>query len=405
MEGVVIQTHMETNHGASTTTKKAALGGLAVVGFIALILIGIATAIYAASFLPKALTRLSSANVYLSSLTQTGGSNQLEPVQQPATQVIYTPAPTANTIPFGTTTTTTTVTPPVTVTPPTTTTTVTTPVTPTYVPPRTTPTYRVVQVPASQNYSGLPDLVATITSVGYLRNDGDTSSFVAANTVPSGRQGAVRFVIANRGTNVTGSWNFEADLPNSSSNSNYRSSSQQSLKPGDSIVYTLGYDNSTRGSDTFRVEADSSRNVSESNESNNTDSESIYFNGTSSSNNSGSDYDSNGNYCRNGTYYSNGRYYCETSSSSNNNHDSYDSNGKYCSNGTYYSSGRYYCETSSNSNTSSYDSNGNYCRYGTYTQNGRRYCETQSNTNGSYDSDGNYCRYGTYYQNQHYYCY
>jgi hypothetical protein len=324
-----------TSHNNPTQTRKAAVGGLAVVGFIALILIGIATAIYAASYLPKAIGRLSSANVYLSSLVQPSGNDdntQLEAVN-PNVPVTYQPAPTSTTtlpinVPAA----------------PTTPAANPTPTTggPSYTP-APTPTVRVVQVPASQNYYGLADLVTTITSVGYLRSNGNTSSFVAANTVPNGYQGAVKFVVANRGTNISNDWSFEARLPGAGSQSTYHSPVQRSLKPGDSIIFTIGFDSSTRGSATVRIDADSTNRVSETNESNNTASQTIYINGNSNNDNDNEEYDSNGNFCRYGTYYSNGRYYCETSSNSNNN-SNYDSNGNYCRYGTYYQNGRYYCE-------------------------------------------------------------
>lgn len=350
---------METNHDSSQT-RKAAVGSLAIVGFIALILIGIATAIYAASFLPKAFSHLSTANVYLSTLTQpSGNDNQLQVVNSTSTPVTDTPAPTS--IPLSPAATSTPVTP-------------TTPATPApkpaYTPPSYTPTYQVVTVPA-QTYYGLPDLVTNITSVGYLRNSGDTSSFVSANTVPNGYQGAVRFVIANRGTNVSGGWTFLADLPTNDSSGNYRSSSQRSLNPGDSIVFTLGFDSTNRGSDSIRVEADSSDTVRESNESNNDDSASIYLNGSSTS--GSGNYDSNGNYCSYGTYYQGGRTYC-SGPYSNNSSGNYDSYGTYCPYGTYSQGGRTYCDSSTNYGSNDYDSSGNFCRYGSYYQGGRTYC-------------------------------
>ncbi len=383
----------DTNHGASETqSRNAAIGSLAIVGFIALLLIGIATAIYAATFLPKVFSQLSTANVYLSSLVQPNGSggNTLQVVGTST-------APTS--IPLT----------PATSTPATTTASTVTPAThaPVYTPTYTQPTYQVVTVP--QNYYGLPDLVTAITSVGYLRNSGDTSSFIADDSIPSGYQGAVRFVIANRGTNVSGPWIFTADLPTGDSSSDYRSAYQRSLNPGDSVVYTLGFDSTYHGTESIRIDADSNDNVNETNEGNNDDSATIRLNG--SSYNNGGSYDSNGNYCSYGTYYQSGRYYCE--SSNGNNSGSYDSNGNYCSYGTYYQNSRYYCETSNNnSNTNYYDSNGNYCTYGTYHQNNRYYCSgpygnNSGNNGGSYDSNGNYCSDGSYYSNStgRTYCY
>ncbi|MDB5195412.1 MAG: hypothetical protein JWO84_596 [Parcubacteria group bacterium] len=400
---------METTQNPNQQqTKRAAVGGLAVVGFIALILIGIATAIYAASFLPKAFSRLSTANVFLSSASTPNDTNTLQPVNNPSVVVGTSSAPTS--IPLSPAPTTTV--PPAYTAPTPTTPAYTAPATPTYVAPKpaqVVPTYTVVQVP--QNYYGLPDLVTTITSVGYLRNSGDTTSFVAATAVPNGYQGAVRFVVANRGTGVSNSWTFSANLP-SASNSNYTSSYQRSLNPGDSIVFTLGFDGTSNGNGTIRITADANNNVQESNENNNTDSASIYVNGTNyGTNNYGSgSYDSNGQYCSGGTYYSGGRYYCNTYSNTTTSNGSYDSSGTYCQYGTYVTAGRTYCQSSSiaNGNSTHYDSNGNYCSFGTYYQTGRYYCSgpySNSNTNSAtYDSNGQYCSAGTYYSNGRTYC-
>lgn len=382
---------METNqHSTQQTTRKAAIGGLAVVGFIALILIGIATAIYAATFLPKAFSRLSSANVYLSSTPS--DDTKLEAVNNPSVVVGTSSAPTS--IPLSPATN-----PAPAPTP------VATPATPAPTPVYTQPTYHVV--PSAPAYYGLADLVTTITSVGYLRYAGDTTSFVSANAVPSGYQGAVRFVIANRGTNVSNSWNFLARLP-SNTNADYRSAYQRALNPNDSIVYTLGFDGYTDSRGTIRITADANDNVQESNESNNTDTSSIYVNGTTNYTNTSS-YDSNGNYCTYGTYYSNGRYYCNTSTVYNQSTSSYDSNGNYCTYGTYYASGRYYCQSASNTNYSTdngqYASSGEYCSAGTRYQSGYYYCIAATNSSTSrYDSNGNYCSYGTYVSGNRTYC-
>ena len=380
---------MDTAPNTQQVTRRAAMNGLAVVGFVALILIGIATAIYAATFLPKALSKLSTANVFLSSIGNTN-NNQLQAVPS-SIPVTNTPAPT--TIPVSPAPTPVTTTPTPVVTTPTvptvTTPTVTpAPVTPTY----TKPVYQVVTVPASQNYYGLPDLTVHIVSVGYLRTYGDTSSYTTSSYVPQGYEGAIRFVVGNSGTNSVSNWNFEARLPTSDSSSYYRSSTQRALNPNDSITFTLGFDNGNIGnSRTVSVTVDPNNGVSESNEGNNTDSSSIDIRGNSNGNNNSSQYDSNGNYCSYGTYYSNGRTYCNSSSNSNNssNNSQYSSSGQYCVYGTYYQAGNYYCSATSNNNSSRYDSNGAYCSYGTYYSNGRYYCSTNSSYNsGCYYSTG-----------------
>ena len=67
------ETHAQEND-AKQAAKRAAVNGLAVVGFLALIFLGIMLAIYGARFVPDTISRLTSA-VYLSS----------EPTNEPAT--------------------------------------------------------------------------------------------------------------------------------------------------------------------------------------------------------------------------------------------------------------------------------------------------------------------------------
>lgn len=81
---------------------------------------------------------------------------------------------------------------------------------------------------------GYPDLSVTITS-----NPG---------TVRAGSRVTLQFVVQNTGTNTAAQgWSFTASLPLNPSFSNqgqytYNSGAQQALNPGDKIVYTLGYD-------------------------------------------------------------------------------------------------------------------------------------------------------------------
>ncbi|MES2931709.1 MAG: CARDB domain-containing protein [Patescibacteria group bacterium] len=238
----------------SGTGRRAAVNGLAIVGFIVLVIIGMALAVYAARFVPKAVSNIGSAAVYLSSqvFSDEGGETDLVVV------------PPAETVPFGddvvvatttaTTTTTTTVTPgaPVTNPRPGTQTTVVTTVTGT----------------APANYSGLPDLVVENVTTGYL-NSVDTSTFRSSNEVPDGKRGAVKFTVANRGTNISQRFDFEVELPTSRSYT-YKSKSQQTLRPGERIEYVLGFDQAREGNDrTITITVDAGRDISESNENNN----------------------------------------------------------------------------------------------------------------------------------------
>jgi hypothetical protein len=91
-----------------------------------------------------------------------------------------------------------------------------------------TPTYVYTQAPRASQLYGLADLAVTITSVTSL-------SSTQGRTV-------VQFTVSNIGTNVARSgWSFNALLPLSPAYT-YQSQAQQALYPGDSIAYTLTYD-------------------------------------------------------------------------------------------------------------------------------------------------------------------
>lgn len=111
----------------------------------------------------------------------------------------------------------------------------------------TGPTYTTVQVngPAAPTLHGLPDLAITATAIGYL-NTTATDSFVASTTVPSGKLPAVKFTVKNIGTNMSGTWRFNAVVPTRTFYT-YQSDLQQTLAPGDSIDYTLGFDRPKTG--------------------------------------------------------------------------------------------------------------------------------------------------------------
>jgi hypothetical protein len=89
-----------------------------------------------------------------------------------------------------------------------------------------------VYVPAAKPVAtlyGLPDLAVTLKSVTSL-------SSVQGRTV-------VQFSVSNVGTNTARSgWTFNATLPYQNSTYTYRSQPQMALNPGDSIAFTLTYD-------------------------------------------------------------------------------------------------------------------------------------------------------------------
>lgn len=245
-----------TTSSRRTPVRQAAVNTLAVVGFIVLIVLGMALAIYAATFVPKALNGVGSAAVYLSSIFVPSEKSDLEVVPA-GTEVPFGEVPGAGIAATSTTTTATT----------TTVTTTTAPATPTKGP----ATYNVYPAGTGATVaplSGLSDLTVTIVSTGYLTSV-DTASFVKASTVPSGQRGAVKFVIKNVGTNASGRFDFEATLPTSSSYT-FTSDFQASLLPGETIEYVLGFDRARSGEDrAIKIIVDEDNDVKESNENNN----------------------------------------------------------------------------------------------------------------------------------------
>lgn len=223
---------------------------LAVVGFIALIGASMWLAVYSTRFVPAVVDRIGGAAVYLGSV--------FTPADEPSLSVVPTTVA-STTIPFGPASTTAS------------TSTATKPVRPK--PIATTPgeqtdgTYLIGGTGANV-LSGLPDFVVSISAIGYLRT-ASTDSFVASSTVPTGFRPAVTFSIKNTGTNVASAWRFSASIPTQSSYI-YQSQLQQPLNPGDSIDYTLGFDQATPGTDKMiSITANFDRTVGESDTNNN----------------------------------------------------------------------------------------------------------------------------------------
>jgi hypothetical protein len=246
METTTIKT--TSNSGA----RAAAVNALAIVGFIVLILIGMALAIYAARFVPETLSRVGSAAVYLSS--------QVFPADE-ETDLVVVPG---ETVPFGEDATVATTTEAATDTAPASEGAVTnprpgTPVTVTY----------PVAVPAAAPGTGRPDLVVENVQTGYLTGT-SVSTFRASSRVPDGERGAVKFTIANRGTNIADD-NFEFNFRINSSPSireSYRVT--RDLRPNERIEYTLWFDRVREADNrTITIDIDSDNDVSESNENNN----------------------------------------------------------------------------------------------------------------------------------------
>lgn len=238
-----------------TSARRAALNGLAVAGFVALVVAGIWLAIYSARFVPAVVNGLGSAAVYLGSA--------FTPENKPVLSVI--PNPTASTtIPFGNTSSSVP--------------SVSTPVPAKLIQPIIgTPTnsvYPLGGISQTPVFSGLPDLIVSVTT-GYVTVAGATSSlqhFVASSTVPAGFNPAVHIIVKNIGTNVAGPWHLRAVIPTQSNYIKEWFESQPSINPGGNREYLMSFDylaaNKGAGQ-MISVTANYDHLISESNSNNN----------------------------------------------------------------------------------------------------------------------------------------
>lgn len=221
--------YVDMNENQNNTLNRATMvNTLAVIGFVALIVASMWLAVYSTRYVPDVVGRIGSAAVYLGSV--------FTPADEPTLSVVPTVVA-STTLPFSEATSTT---------PTTGVQAAPKPVQPT-AGAQTSGTYQISGTAAAPvALNGLPDLMSSIDAIGYLATS-SAESFITNSTVPAGSRPAVRFTIKNIGTNVTGSWRFSASIPTQTSYL-YQSGPQQSLAPGDSITYTLGFDQANRGS-------------------------------------------------------------------------------------------------------------------------------------------------------------
>lgn len=264
------------NFGNRISNREAAVGGLAVVGFITLISASIWLAISATRFVPTVVNRVGEAAVYVGSAFSRASQPILSVITNPTLipfEEIHSSLSLASStensanelssiaaniisLPIA-------------------------PIAPKKVTQsaglRTTTTHEIsgaTTTASAPAFSGLPDFVVSINATGYLATT-SAESFIASSTVPAGSRPAVKFTIKNIGSNVSGSWRFSASIPTQNAYI-YQSYQQQPLAPGDSIDYTLGFDQATSGTgQAISITANFDRAVSESNMENNTTSTKI----------------------------------------------------------------------------------------------------------------------------------
>ena len=234
----------------NSPSRQAAVSGLAVVGFVALVAAGMWSAVYSTRFVPDVVGRIGSAAVYLGSVF-TPGEATLSVVSTP-TASTSTPSSTASSTSTAATTPVLTPTKPIAAT----------------AGEQTSGAYQIGVATTTSVQNGLPDFIVKINTIGYLATT-SAESFIASTTVPVGSRPAVTFTIKNVGGSPTGSWRFSASIPTQTAYI-FQSQPQQSLNPGDSIDYTLGFDQAIPGVDKMiSITANFDHAVMESNFNNN----------------------------------------------------------------------------------------------------------------------------------------
>lgn len=233
------------------------------------------------------------------------------------------------------------------------------------------PTYNPAPYIPSQpapvpTYNLKPDLAVRILQVGLLNNS--TNLITPRNQFSYSDMVGIKFEIRNDGDTNTGNWAFTASLP-SVTNPMYSSNTQISLRPGESIIFTLGFSNLTNQySNQIKINIDPINMVSESNESNNTAIQTIT-----------------------NTTYNNNNYYNNYNNNQNNNTNTgcYDDNGWFT----------YNCPNNNYNNN--YNNNGYYDNYGNWIS----YNNNNNNSNGYYDNYGNWISYNNNYNTLGVTCY
>lgn len=123
---------------------------------------------------------------------------------------------------------------------------------------------------APSDPNGHVDLSVRVVAVGIVnKNSGVFYAVQNPSRSSINDSIAIRFEIKNNGTKTSPQWYFRANLPTAQSYT-FNSQSQNALRPGESIIYTLAFDgfiNTNSGSATVTV--DPGNLVAESNENNN----------------------------------------------------------------------------------------------------------------------------------------
>lgn len=133
--------------------------------------------------------------------------------------------------------------------------------------PEAMPPSSYIKNPPSTGNGGRPDFSIAVLETGIATQ---ANTIIPTTMLSANDRAGVKFVITNAGGTATGAWQFEAIIPNQNPVQVYHSPLQQSLAPGDSIQFVLGFDG-TNGTavGNILIQVDDSDSVKESNEDNN----------------------------------------------------------------------------------------------------------------------------------------
>jgi hypothetical protein len=131
--------------------------------------------------------------------------------------------------------------------------------------------YRVVQTPTSfgppaSDPNGDVDLEVSILATGIIHPQKKT--FIEQDFMDINDRGAVRFQVKNIGTKTSEEWKYRVNLPTDPDHT-YDSDEQMGLKPGERIEYTLQFDSLSESNNELEIEVDPGRRIDDVSRSNN----------------------------------------------------------------------------------------------------------------------------------------
>lgn len=118
------------------------------------------------------------------------------------------------------------------------------------------------------------DLITTITDIGII--DG-YNNFISTSNIDTGDRVAVKFEVANIGTENSGYYDIKINFPTDDEDTRYFES-RSPLRAGSKSYFTVVFENPEEGRQDIEIEVDSGNDVRENSESNNDTSRSIRIN-------------------------------------------------------------------------------------------------------------------------------